>query len=270
VSTRADEHAAPPIAQTYGLDAYRVDAYVPERLVEELHDGRTLGRLLARKLVRKLSRGRIAARSEDEGIAAFYGGIAVFDQPRQHRGGMAFGRDFPRVLNELGIGRCTRLLEFGAGPGYIGYSLLAAGWCETLALCDIDAESIATARHTATFNGLDDLVTAYVSDALDAIPDSERWDLVVANPPHFLPDPARSHDVQVFDPDWSVHRRFYTRLERHMNPGAVAVIAENRAGSDPDVFAEMIVAGGGRPVAVHPGTDVRGRPNGLYYQVSEW
>lgn len=260
---------APP-SDTYGLDAYRVDAYVPERLVEEMHDGRTLARLLARKLVRKVSRGRLAPRASEEGIAAFYGGVAVFDQPRQHRGGMAFGRDFPRVLNELGIGRRGRLFEFCSGPGYIGYSLLAAGWCETLALSDVDAESIATARHSATFNGLEGLVTAYVSDALDAIPDAERWDLVVANPPHFLPDPARPHDIQVFDPDWSLHRRFYTGLGRHTNPGAVAVVAENRAGSDPDLFAEMIVAGGGRPVAVHTGRDIRGKPNGLYYQVSEW
>jgi Methyltransferase small domain len=275
VSTRARQHPArpapaPPLSETYGLDAYRVDSYVPERLVDEMHDGRSLGRLLVRKLARKLSRGRLGRRSSDEAIAAFYGGIAVFDQPHQHRGGMAFGRDFPRVLNELGVGRCGRLFEFCSGPGYIGYSLLAAGWCESLALSDVDAESIATARHSAAFNGLEELVTAYVSDALDAIPDAERWDLVVANPPHFLPDPARPDDIQVFDRDWNLHRRFYAQLERHMNPGGIAVVAENRAGSDPDLFARMIVSGGGRPVAVHAGKDIRGRPNGLYYQVSEW
>ena len=55
-----------------------------------------------------------------------------------------------------------------------------------------------------------------------------------------------------------------------MSPGGLVVVAENRAGSDPDVFEEMIRAGGGRPVAVHEGTDVRGEPNGLYYHVSEW
>jgi methylase of polypeptide subunit release factors len=261
---------ASSVAETYGLPAYGIDAYVPERLVEEMHDGRTLARLLARKAARKLSGGRLGRRSSYEAIAAVYAGVAVFDRPEQHRGGMAFGRDFPRVLNELGVGRSGRLLEFCSGQGYIGYSLLAAGWCETLALSDVDAEAIATARHTAAFNGLEDRVTAYVSDALDSIPDAERWDLVVANPPHFLPDPSRSHDIQVFDPDWSLHRRFYASVGRHMNAGGVVVVAENRAGSDPDAFAEMITAGGGRPVAVHPGADLRGKPNGLYYQVSEW
>jgi methylase of polypeptide subunit release factors len=262
--------ASPPHSETYGLDAYSVSAYVPEHLVEEMYDGRTLGRLLARKLGRKLSRGRLAPRRSSEGIVAFYDGIAVFDRPDQHRGGMAFGRDFPRVLNELGVGRRGRLFEFCAGPGYIGYSLLAAGWCETLVLSDVEPGAIASARHTAAYNGLEDRVTAYVSDALDQIPDAERWDLVVANPPHFLPDPSRPEDIQVFDPDWSLHRRFYSSVERHMRPGGLAIVAENRAGSDPNLFADMIRDGGGRPVTVHPGTDVRGRRNGLYYQVSEW
>jgi len=259
-----------PHSDTYGLAAYGVDAYVPERLVEEAHDGRALARLAARKLARKLSQGRVASRESREQVVAFYGGVAVLDRPDQHRGGMAFGRDFPRVLNELGIGRRRRLLEFGSGPGYIGYSLLAAGWCEELVLADVDAGGIATARRTAELNGLEDRVTAYVSDALEGIPAEERFDLAVANPPHFLPDPDRSPDMQVFDPGWDVHRRFYGQLDRHMCPGGLAVLAENRAGSDPDRFADMIRAGGGRPVAVHPGTTVRGEPNGLYYQVSEW
>ncbi len=261
---------SPPFAETYGLPAYGIDAYVPERVVEEMYDGRTLTRLLVRKLMRKLSRERLGRRTSYEAIAAVYGGVAVFDRPEQHRGGMAFGRDFPRVLNELGVGRSGRVLEFCSGPGYIGYSLLAAGWCDALVLSDVDAESIATARHTAAYNGLEDRVTAYISDALDSIPAAERWDLVVANPPHFLPDASRSHDIQVFDPDWSLHRRFYAAVGRHMNEGGVVIVAENRAGSDPEAFADMIAAGGGRPAAVHPGTDVRGEPNGLYYQVSEW
>jgi hypothetical protein len=262
--------STPPHSETYGLDAYRVDSFVPERLVEEMYDGRALGRLAARKLARKLSRGRIGARGSKEAIAAIYDGIAVFDRPEQHRGGMAFGRDFPRVLNELGVRRCRRLFEFCAGPGYIGYSLLAAGWCETLALSDVEPGAIASARHTAAYNDLEGRVSAYVSDALDQIPETERWDVVVANPPHFLPDRRKPHDMQVFDPDWSLHRRFYGSVERHMRPGGLVILVENRAGSDPDAFAEMIRAGGGRPLTVHPGTDVRGEPNGLYYQVSEW
>jgi SAM-dependent methyltransferase len=262
--------AGPPHSETHDLDAYQVASYIPERLVEEMYDGRTLARLAVRKVARKLSRGRLAARRSAEDIVAVYDGIAVFDRPEQHRGGLAFGQDFPRVLNELGVRRCDRLFEFCSGPAYIGYALLAAGWCQTLALSDIEPESIATARRTAEYNGLEDRVSAYVSDALDQIPETERWDLVVANPPHFLPDPTRPEDIQVFDRDWSLHRRFYGSVERHMRPGGLVISVENSVGSEPGVFEDMIRAGGGRPVTAYPGTDVRGKANGLYYQVSQW
>jgi SAM-dependent methyltransferase len=274
VATLGNVAETPSHSDTYGLAAYHIDAYVPERLVEEMYDGRTLGRLLARKLARRVTPRRLLPRSEER-IAAYYDGIAVFDRPEQHKGGLAFGQDVPRVLNELGIGRCGRLFEFCAGPGYIGYSLLAAGWCETLVLSDIDAGAVAAARHTASHNLLEDRVAIYESDVLDQIPDGERWDLVVANPPHFLPDPERSSgidadSVKVFDADWRLHDRFYASVRRHMRPGGVVVMAENCAGSDRDAFGRMIRAGGGREREAHVGTDIHGEPNGLYYQVSEW
>jgi predicted RNA methylase len=246
--------------------AYRLEAYLPERLVDEGFTWRTLVRLLVGKLARKLTGGRLAPRWS-ESIVAYYGQIAVFDKPNQHMGGLAFGRDFPRVLNELGIGRRGRMFEFCAGPGYIGYSLLAAGWCESLVLADIDPDAVSTARFTAAHNQLEDRVVVYRSDALDQIPDSERWDLVVVNPPHFSePNP----DIRIFDPGWELHRRFYASVASHMNPGGLVVMAEAQEGSDPELFEEMIRAGGGQPVAIHPGTDIHGSPNGIYYQLSEW
>ena len=256
-------------AELRGLDAYRLDAYIPERLVEEMCDGRMLSRLLARKLGRMVA-PRLLAKQGAESVVASYGGIAVFDRPELHKGGMSFGQDFPRVLNELGVGRCSRLFEYCAGPGYIGYSLLAAGWCETLALADISRDAVSAAARTAEYNRLDERVSVYESDGLDQIPADERWDLVVSNPPHFLPDVEGTDDIQVFDRDWKVHGRFYESVKRHMNPGGLVVMVENASGSDPRLFEQMILAGGGRPVTVHAGTNVHGHPNGLYYQVSEW
>ena len=78
---------------------------------------RTLVRLLVGKLARKLTGGRLAPQWP-ESVVAYYGQIAVFDKPNQHMGGLAFGRDFPRVLNELGIGRHGRMFEFCAGPPF--------------------------------------------------------------------------------------------------------------------------------------------------------
>lgn len=113
-------------------------------------------------------------------------------------------------------------------------------------------------------------MSVFESDVLDAVPASERWDVVVANPPHFLPDPGEPASRLRFDSDWSVHRRFYASVKRHMAPGGIVVMVENAAGADADAFEQMILDGGGRSLLRHPGTDIPGAPNGLYYQVSEW
>lgn len=252
------------------IAAYRIDAYVPERQVDEMYGVGELARLIGKKLRRRIARAPLSP----EVIAANYAGLVVFDRREQHWAGLALGRDFPRVLNELGIGRCRRLFEFCAGPGYIGYALFASGWCETLALSDIDAESIATAMRTAAHNGIEHRVAGYASDVLDDIPEHERWDVVVANPPAFEshPDKVLSDGDwdRGFDTNWNVRRRFYASVKAHMSPGGVVVMSENLRGSDPDVFADMIRAGGGEPRAVHVGTDVHGRANGVYYQLSVW
>ena len=249
-----------------GRRANDLERYLPERLVDEAFRWQTLARLLAGKLARKVTGGRVAPRWP-VGVVAYYGEIAVFDKPDHHMGGLAFGRDFPRVLNELGVGRRGRLFEFGAGPGYIGYSLLAAGWCESLVLSDINAETVAVAQFTAAHNKLEDRVAVYRSDVLDQIPADERWDLVVANPPHF---PRANPDARMYDPDWEMHRRFYATVGAHMNPGGLVLMVENLDGSDPELFTEMIRAGGGEAIAVHPSTDIHGEPNDLYYLLSEW
>ena len=246
--------------------AYDLESYLPERLVDEGFRWQTLARLLAGKLARKVTGGRVAPRWP-QSVVAYYGQIAVFDKPDHHVGGLAFGRDFPRVLNELGIGRRGRVFEFCAGPGYIGYSLLAAGWCESLVLSDVNRDTVSAARFTAAHNQLEDRVVVYCSDALDQIPAGERWDLVVGNPPHF---PQANPDARMYDPSWELHRRFYSAVGRHMNPGGLVLIVEQTRGSHPELFEEMIRAGGGEPRAVHPGTDIHGEPNGLYYQLSEW
>jgi len=255
----------------YDIPAYRIDAYVPERQVDEMYGVGDLARLIRKKLQRRLAG---SGGLSPETVAANYAGLIVFDRREQHWAGLALGRDVPRVLNELGVGRCRRLFEFCSGPGYIGYSLLANGWCESLALSDIDAESIATAMRTATYNGIAHRVTGYASDVLDGIPEHERWDVVVANPPAFSSHPERALSEQQwdrgFDTNWNVRRRFYASIKAHMNPGGVVVMCENLRGSDPDVFAEMIRAGGGESRAVHVGTDVQGRANGAYYQLSVW
>lgn len=104
-----------------------------------------------------------------------YGEIDVCWTPELEGGGMSFGQDYLPVVANL-FGHVGRVFEFCAGPGFIGFSLLAHGLCDSLALIDVNPAAVAAARETVRRNGLEDRVTVYLSDGLDGLPADERCD----------------------------------------------------------------------------------------------
>ena len=225
----------------------------------------SLLRILAGKL-----RRRVAGRGPEFVPCIAYNGLVVFDNPEVDGGGMVCTADLAAELLSLGISRCKRVLEFGAGPGYLGYFLLAHGFCETLALSDINPRAIAAASHTARYNQCEYLVSTYVSDCFRDVPASERFDLVVINPPAHPAPVLGSANVVDHDTDWHVHREFYSQVGRYLTPGAHVIAIEDDASSALRDFEPMIRAGGGRVFASHPILDARGMPKTDYVIVSRW
>jgi hypothetical protein len=126
-----------------------------------------------------------------------------------------------------------RAFEWCAGPGFIGFALVAEGMCQHLCLADINVAAMDCVAETIRRNGLEHKVTAFVSDNLDGLPDSEMFDVVVGNPPSFARLNPRHPRYGVFkddlrpnDPDWQLHRRFYREIRRHLVPGALLFISE--------------------------------------------
>lgn len=244
------------------------DSALIDRRAVEKYPAAVLASALAAKIGRRLRNPLRPARDAERTVS--YNGVTVFDRLDLHGEGMTVGQDYMRALNSLGLRPVDRLFEFCAGPGYIGYSLLANGFCKHLVLADINPVAVEVARKTARMNRLEDKVTVYRSDVFDAIPQSERWDLVVSNPPHFLPQTTDHTDIKAFDPGWQIHRRFYAGVKAHMNPGGLVVMQENARGVPKDLTPPMIIEGGGRHLATVDGVDVTGRSNHMYYVVSEW
>jgi len=235
-------------------------------MVERRTDGRTLLRSALRKLWR-----RALGRRPAIAPAIDYHGLVVFDTPELDGDGMDIEPQYLRVLREFGVTRCDRAFEFCAGPGYIGYSLLAHGVCDALTLADVDPLAIEAATQTRTRNGLERRVNLFRSDGLDQVPATERWDLVVGNPPHFPERDPGDRGLLRADPGWALHRRFYADIGRFMTPGGLVVLAEASAGSTAEDFEPMVRAGGGTLVGSVLGTDFTGaRPSGYYYLASRW
>lgn len=123
--------------------------------------------------------------------------------------------------------------EWCAGPGFIGFALLAHNICKRLVLADINPQAVAAAKNTVHDNALDERVAIYEGDNLAAIPPNEKFDLVVGNPPNFFcinpAHPAYAQlkgDLRPNDPEWKLHRAFYRTIPSFLNRDAVLCIEE--------------------------------------------
>jgi len=171
---------------------------------------------------------------------ARYGDTRVHFKRHLDGGGNTFGQDFIPFLELRRMPRQRRVFEWCAGPGFIGFSLLASGLAETLCLADVNPEAVEACRRTIAESGLKERVSVYRSDNLRDIPPSERWDLVVSNPPHFADDWIG--DLRSYDAGWRLHRGFFADVGRYLNPGGVVVLQENNRGSTAETFRPMIEA----------------------------
>jgi SAM-dependent methyltransferase len=178
-----------------------------------------------------------------------FGGIRVHYKDHLDGGGRTNGLDYLPLFRDRDMPRQARVFEWCAGPAFIGFALLGYGFCDSLALADVNPEAVEASRRTVADNGLAGRVAVYHSDNLDGIPATERWDLVVGNPPHFAdtsPGQLRYHDAE-----WRLHRRFFESVGRFLKPGGMIVLLENNLGSTADTFREMIEAVGLSIVFVH-------------------
>jgi len=125
---------------------------------------------------------------------------------RLNGGGIIFAYEFVHIVSKK-IGKVDHIFEYCAGPGFIGFSLLANNLCDRLTLADTNPVAVEAIKETIKNNNLQDKVTVYQSDCLDAIPENEQWDLVVGNPPWSLSSKEKK-DIRVYDTKGHVHRKF--------------------------------------------------------------
>ncbi len=169
-----------------------------------------------------------------------YGDITVNYLPELDGGGMTFGQQYLAVIKQK-LGHVGHAFEYCAGPGFIGFSLLANGLCDRLTLADVNPEAVKAVEATIRENHLEDRVKVYQSDCLDSIPATERWDLVVSNPPHFDgTEEGYKKTIRLVDPGWIIHKRFYKDVPKFLNPGASVIFQENSHATKREDFVPMI------------------------------
>jgi len=179
-----------------------------------------------------------------------YQDITVAFKASLNGGGTTFGQEFLGVVEEK-FGKVDHLYEFCAGPGFIGFSLMAHNLCEKLTLSDINPEAMALCNETIKNHNLQNKVFTYVSDGLDEIPPSEQWDLVVSNPPHWPQyDDIHGTDIRRFDIDLLIHKNFYRDIHQYLKPDGSILFQENGQATGAEDFLEMLEENGLKIVEV--------------------
>ena len=183
--------------------------------------------------------------SSENYLTVKYKNITVFYKEELDGGGTTFGQDYLEFIPRLSKKKYDRVYEWCCGPGFIGFSLLAYGFCKSLCLSDVHPEAVEAVKKTIKFNKLENKVSVYLSDSLDQIPNNEKWDLVVGNPPHYskkfnIDDLDNDQMRIVLDSDLKTHDKFFEKVGNHLNENGFVLLQENWFRVARDTFIEMI------------------------------
>lgn len=135
-----------------------------------------------------------------------------------------------------------RCYEWCSGPATLGFGVLSNNLCKSLCLADVYKPSVDAIKETISTNNLSN-VNVYHGHNLDALPSTEKFDLVISNPPHFA-DPIYQYkflDERIYvDKDWNLHKDFFANIHNHLLNDAKIILFESAWGSSLETFKSMI------------------------------
>ncbi len=133
------------------------------------------------------------------------------------------------MITDTGAVRGKTVLEIGTGTGLLSLCCLRAG-AEKVVATDINPAAAPNAVYNARLLGLADrlevrLVPLHRPEAYSVVGESEKFDLIISNPPWENARPESIDKYAYFDPDFQLLRSLLAGLEDHLNPGGVGVVS---------------------------------------------
>ncbi len=132
---------------------------------------------------------------------------------------------------QIAAGR--KVLEIGTGTGLLGILCLQNG-ADRVVATDINPAAVANARYNAAMLATDmDMevrqVTQESPGAFSMIKSSERFDLIISNPPWEDGKVISPADHAYYDPDFALMDSLLDGLPTHLNPGGRCLLAYGHA-----------------------------------------
>jgi release factor glutamine methyltransferase len=133
------------------------------------------------------------------------------------------------LLREQPLVRDRTVLEIGTGSGLIALCCLQAGARRVVAT-DVNAAAVANAAYNADLLGFADrletrLVPLRDCEAYSVIEPTERFDVIISNPPWENDKPVSIDQYALYDDRFLLLRSILKDLPAHLNPGGKAYLA---------------------------------------------
>lgn len=140
-------------------------------------------------------------------------------------------------------------LEWCAGMGIIGYDIMAHDLCDHMSFNDFYEPAITNVNRNAAINKIKDRVSTYLGKSISVIPESEKFDLAISNPPHsnsldswkgmviksmkdrneeiWSEDKFDNWARLIVDEQWESHYNFFKNIRKYLTDDADIFICEN-------------------------------------------
>jgi len=151
-----------------------------------------------------------------------------------------------RMIKERNL-KNLKILDICCGTGIVGltvYSMLKDNSIiEDMAFGDINIFNIFSVKKTLSLNKLNNISNnmfrQFLTDGLQNIPDDEKFDIIISNPPHFLSvDPTQDNNacspirLGTNDANWAFHKSFYSDCHEYLSDNGEVWFLENGSGAN--------------------------------------
>jgi methylase of polypeptide subunit release factors len=157
-------------------------------------------------------------------------------------GGYEMVDELVDVIRKTGKTFYNRACEWCAGFGVLGFEVLGLGLTKHIVFTDYYHVAIDTCLENARKNHLINHVSGHVSGTINDIPNIEKWDLVVSNPPHCVDLAEFEASMKTLgntnqqnidnaaricvDQDYKIHDEFFKNIGKHLTHDADIYLIE--------------------------------------------
>lgn len=197
---------------------------------------------------------------EPNKIQRLSSGLQLHYQDHLDDGTMLFRSSILKVLKEHGKEQYYRGLDWSSGTGCLGFEILGFDFVKHMTFVDYYDKAIEHCIKTAEINEIVDKVSAVSSSRIYGIPSSDKWDLVISNPPHswnleesretlresghFSSDRDIENRCRILvDDGMEQHKDFFSEIRSRLTDSADIFIIEHDLSKTED-FKDMADKGG--------------------------